>query len=70
MKIEKSDLVAFAARERENFESALREFVEIPTVSADPAHAEDIRNCAELACDTIREFEDVMAAMGRAVSSS
>ncbi len=56
MKIEKKDLTAFAAGERGNFEAKLREFVDIPSVSADPAHATDIRRCAEAACHTIREF--------------
>ncbi len=56
MSIDKSSLVAFAKRERDRFERALKEFIEIPTVSSEPARQGDIRRCAELAANTIREF--------------
>jgi acetylornithine deacetylase/succinyl-diaminopimelate desuccinylase-like protein len=56
MSMEKSSLVAFARRERDRFEWTLKEFVEVPTVSSDPARQADIRRCAELAVQTIREF--------------
>jgi acetylornithine deacetylase/succinyl-diaminopimelate desuccinylase-like protein len=56
MAVEKSSLVAFAKRERDRFERALKEFVEIPTVSADPNRQRDIRRCVDLAVKTIREF--------------
>lgn len=56
MSLDKKSLVAFANKERDHFETALREFVEIPTVSADPDRAADIRRCAEQAAATIREF--------------
>lgn len=52
----KKDLVAFARRNRDAFETLLKEFVEIPSVSAQPAHKPDIARCAELAADTIRSF--------------
>jgi acetylornithine deacetylase/succinyl-diaminopimelate desuccinylase-like protein len=56
MSLDKKSLVAFANKERDHFEAALREFVEIPTVSADPDRTADIRRCAELAAAKIREF--------------
>jgi acetylornithine deacetylase/succinyl-diaminopimelate desuccinylase-like protein len=56
MSVEKKSLVAFANRERTRFEDTLREFVEIPSVSADPERAGDIRRCAELAVAKIVEF--------------
>ncbi|HJT16320.1 MAG TPA: M20/M25/M40 family metallo-hydrolase, partial [Thermoanaerobaculia bacterium] len=56
MAVDKADLMAFAKRERDRFEQKLKEFVEIPTVSADPARQRDIRRCAELAAQAIREF--------------
>ncbi len=56
MKLDKKSLFDFASRERSSFESALKELVELPSVSADPARAGDVRSCAELACDAIREF--------------
>jgi acetylornithine deacetylase/succinyl-diaminopimelate desuccinylase-like protein len=56
MDLDKSSLKAFAVRERERFEATLKELVEIPTVSADPAHQKDIRRCAERAVQLVREF--------------
>jgi acetylornithine deacetylase/succinyl-diaminopimelate desuccinylase-like protein len=56
MAVDKLSLTAFARRERDRFERALKEFVEIPTVSADPSRQRDIRRCAELAAQTIRDF--------------
>jgi acetylornithine deacetylase/succinyl-diaminopimelate desuccinylase-like protein len=56
MSLDKELLFAFAKRERDHFEDTLREFVEIPTVSADPDRADDIRNCAEKAVAKIVEF--------------
>jgi acetylornithine deacetylase/succinyl-diaminopimelate desuccinylase-like protein len=54
--IDKKSLVAFANKERDRFETALRQFVETPTVSADADRLPDIRRCAELAASTIRDF--------------
>ncbi|MEO8033070.1 MAG: M20/M25/M40 family metallo-hydrolase, partial [Acidobacteriota bacterium] len=59
MKLDKSSLTAFAARERERFEATLKELVEIPTVSADPTRKDDIRRCAERAVQLVREFGGV-----------
>ena len=56
MSVDKKSLVAFANAERDRFESTLREFVEIPSVSADPDRVPDIRRCAERAAALIREF--------------
>ncbi len=54
--MDKKSLVAFANSEREKFEAKLREFVEIPSVSAEPDRKGDIRRCAELAAETILDF--------------
>jgi len=56
MAVEKSALTAFAKRERDRFEQTLKEFVEIPTVSSEPQRQGDIRRCADLAAQTIRDF--------------
>jgi acetylornithine deacetylase/succinyl-diaminopimelate desuccinylase-like protein len=56
MGVDKSGLTAFAKRERDRFERSLKDFVEIPTVSADPNRQRDIRRCADLAAQTIRDF--------------
>src|SRR6266849_4319046 len=56
MELDKKSLQSFAARERVTFERTLQEFVEIPTVSSDPLRQHDIRRCAELAAQTIRDF--------------
>ncbi len=54
--LDRKSLLDFANRQRSAFESKLREFVETPSVSADPAHKADMRRCAELAAATIREL--------------
>jgi len=54
--LNKQSLLDYAKRERGLFESKLRELVETPSVSADPAHASDVRRCAELGAKAIREF--------------
>src|SRR5260370_41802452 len=56
MELDKKSLQAFAVRERGEFERTLQEFVDIPTVSSDPTRQRDIRRCAELAAQTIRDF--------------
>jgi acetylornithine deacetylase/succinyl-diaminopimelate desuccinylase-like protein len=56
MGVDKTSLAAFAKRERDRFEGTLKEFVEIPTVSSEPKRQADIRRCAELAAQTIRNF--------------
>ena len=56
MSVNKKAVQDFAARERTRFEAKLRELVEIPTVSADPARKQDIRRCADAAVQTIKDF--------------
>ena len=52
----RAELVSFAESHREEYEELLRRFVETPTVSVDPAHAEDIRKGVDLTVDTLRSF--------------
>lgn len=56
MKLDKTSLLAWADSQRDAFEARLKEFVEIPSVSADPDRKDDIRRCAEFAAATIRDF--------------
>jgi acetylornithine deacetylase/succinyl-diaminopimelate desuccinylase-like protein len=49
-------LLSFATEHREEYESLLRRFVEIPTVSVDPGHAEDIKKGVELTAATLEQF--------------
>jgi acetylornithine deacetylase/succinyl-diaminopimelate desuccinylase-like protein len=56
MNIDKASLVAFAKNERDRFERTFEHFVQIPSVSSDPERQRDIRRCAELAAQTIRDF--------------
>jgi acetylornithine deacetylase/succinyl-diaminopimelate desuccinylase-like protein len=56
MKLTKEALFEFARRHRDDYESRLKALVEVPTVSADPAHKPDIERGAELAAATLREF--------------
>jgi acetylornithine deacetylase/succinyl-diaminopimelate desuccinylase-like protein len=46
----------YAANNRERFERLLKEFVEIPSVSADPDRRGDLERAAELGAATIRSF--------------
>jgi acetylornithine deacetylase/succinyl-diaminopimelate desuccinylase-like protein len=52
----KGSLAAFTKKSREPFESLLKEFVEIQSVSSDPSKKPAILEGARLACDTIRRF--------------
>ena len=56
MELVKADVRAFARRERGQFESLLRELVEVPTVSADPERKADVERGAELAAAILRRF--------------
>ena len=49
----RDSLRAFASAHRDEFEGLLRQFVETPTVSCDPAHAADISRGVELTVETI-----------------
>src|SRR5262245_1921400 len=46
----------FAADQRPRFEQLLKEFVEIPSVSADPDRKADLERCAECGLSTVRAF--------------
>ncbi len=54
--LKRENLFSFANKHRQEFEGLLRRFVETPTVSVDPAHAEDIRKGVELTVETIEGF--------------
>ena len=56
MNVDKKALTKWASGERERYENTLRDFVEIPSVSADPERKGDIRRCADAAARLIREF--------------
>ena len=58
-KLTKEALTAFAAKNRDRFESLLKDFVERPTVSVDPSKKPAIAECVTLACDTIKAFGGV-----------
>ena len=51
--LKRDSLLSFANSHREEFEALLQRFVETPTVSVDPGHAEDIRKGVELTVATI-----------------
>jgi len=54
MPFTRPELERFAAKERERFEVLLKDFVEIPSISAEPARKADVERCAELGAATIR----------------
>ena len=56
MTLDKKTLATFARENRDSFEELLKEFVETPTVSAQPDHAPDIARGVDLATATIRAF--------------
>jgi acetylornithine deacetylase/succinyl-diaminopimelate desuccinylase-like protein len=56
MKLEKKALVKWAGAQRAEFEAALKDLVEVPSVSSDPARKGDIRRCADQAVELIRRF--------------
>jgi len=49
-------LERFAAKERGRFEGLLKDFVEVPSISAEPGRRADVERCAELGAATIRAF--------------
>jgi acetylornithine deacetylase/succinyl-diaminopimelate desuccinylase-like protein len=51
--LNRDSLRAFASAHRDEFEGLLRQFVETPTISVDPAHAADIARGVELTLETI-----------------
>src|SRR5512143_773032 len=52
----RQELREYADRERQRFEDALRTSVEIPSVSVDPEHKEDVRREAEFAAELIQSL--------------
>jgi acetylornithine deacetylase/succinyl-diaminopimelate desuccinylase-like protein len=52
----RESLKAFAESRRQAFEAELKTLVEIPSISSDPDHKEDIRRCAEAAADLLRRY--------------
>src|SRR6185369_12526531 len=54
--LKRDNLLSFAESHRDEFEGLLRQFVEIPTVSVDPNHLEDIKKGVELTVDTLERF--------------
>ena len=56
MAFTRTQLQQHAAGERARYEDLLRRFVEVPSVSADPARKPDVERCAELGAETLRAF--------------
>ena len=56
MAFTRPQLEQYAAKQRDRFEQLLKDFVEIPSVSADPDHKADLERCAELGLATLRAF--------------
>jgi acetylornithine deacetylase/succinyl-diaminopimelate desuccinylase-like protein len=56
MAMTRPQLEQFADKERGRFEQLLKDFVEIPSISADPDRKPDLERCAELGLATVRAF--------------
>lgn len=54
--LDRDQLLSFAANHRDEYEALLKRFVETPTVSCDPSHAEDIRKGVDLTVETLKKF--------------
>jgi acetylornithine deacetylase/succinyl-diaminopimelate desuccinylase-like protein len=54
--LNRDSLVSFATSRRDEYEELLRQFVETPTVSVDPAHAADIDRGVEMVVETFKRF--------------
>ncbi|MDQ5844311.1 MAG: M20/M25/M40 family metallo-hydrolase [Acidobacteriota bacterium] len=54
--LNRDQLFSLATTRRDEYEALLKRFVETPTVSVDPAHAEDIRKGVDLTVETFRKF--------------
>ena len=56
MAFTRPQLEQYAEEQKDRFEQLLKDFVEIPSVSADPEHKADLERCAELGLATVRAF--------------
>jgi acetylornithine deacetylase/succinyl-diaminopimelate desuccinylase-like protein len=56
MTFSRAQLEQHAAKERDRFEEMLKDFVEVPSISADPERKRDVEQVAELGAATIRAF--------------
>ncbi len=54
--LNRDQLFSFANTHRQEYEELLKRFVETPTVSVDPAHAEDIRAGLDLTVETLKKY--------------
>ena len=54
--LNRADLLSYAKQHKGEYEALLRQFVETPSVSVDPAHAPDIQKAADMAVETMRKF--------------
>src|SRR5689334_9399968 len=54
--LKRDSLLSFANSHRGEFEALLKRFVETPTVSVDPNHAEDIKKGVELTAETLEGY--------------
>src|SRR6476620_6277327 len=54
--LNRDSLLSFVNSHRDEYESLLRRFVELPTVSVDPNHLEDIKKGVELTVETIEGY--------------
>jgi len=54
MAFTREGLEQYANKQRARFEELLKEFVEIPSVSADPDRKQDLERCAALGLETVR----------------
>ncbi len=54
--LKRDSLLSFANSHRDEYEALLKRFVETPTVSVDPNHAEDIRKGVELTAETLEGY--------------
>ena len=50
------EINAYVTESRKSFEKHLKELVDIPSVSADPAHRKDMDRCAEKAAELLKAF--------------
>ena len=51
-----NDVIDFINMNRDRFVDELKEYLAIPSISALPAHVEDVRRCAEWTADEMRRI--------------